>query len=467
MADMTTLSSMLESPSAIQAPNGSDSRRNRRRGRGGTRTFPDRVTNPVPQERTVTGGRSFGGQLTRLHADAPAFVPASIPPPPADQSRPQPSRRRPPSQQPGSGDRPIPIHTTSVQKKDPQTRRRGSLLRSTAPDISTRTHEDIGKGVYECAICTNEISRNSKIWSCGTCWTVFHIGCIKRWSKNEGSALQQQQHNEDGALPAPKQWRCPGCNLPKDVLPSSYTCWCEKELDPKVIGGLPPHSCGQTCGKERKFPKKCPHRCDLICHAGPCPPCSQMGPIQSCFCGKSSTARKCTETDYEAGWSCGQRCNDTLACSEHACPRPCHEGICGPCGIEVEAQCYCGKVKKSINCCDKDEEKESYSWTGSFDCGSICGRLFDCGIEEHRCKKRCHSQSEGDPHCPRSPDVVTHCLCGKTPLLALSTQPRTSCEDPIPRCKIICNRILRCGHLCPVPCHPPFQSSMHDSSREQ
>ena len=444
---------MPESSSTTQAPNSSETRRNRRRGRGGLRTFPDRGTNPAPQERTVTGGRSFGGQLTRLHADAPAFVPASVPPPPTDQSRPHPSRRRPPSQKPVSSDRPNPIHTPSVQKKDPQTRRRGSLLRSTAPDISTRTHEDIGKGVYECAICTNEISRNSKIWSCRTCWTVFHIGCIKKWSKNEGSALQQQQPNEDGALPIPKQWRCPGCNLPKDVLPSSYTCWCEKELDPKVIGGLPPHSCGQTCGRERKFPKQCPHRCDLICHAGPCPPCSQMGPVQSCFCGKSSTARKCTETDYETGWSCGQRCNDILACSEHACPRPCHEGICGPCNVEVEAQCYCGNVKKTIKCCEKDEEKQSYSWTGSFDCGSTCGRIFDCQIETHRCEKKCHPQNEELPHCPRSPDVVAHCPCGKTPLSELSNDSRKSCEDPIPNCLKACERRLPCSHNCPAICH--------------
>ena len=149
MADMAALSNMPESSPATQSPNSSETRRNRRRGRGGARTFPDRGTNPALQERTVTGGRSFGGQLTRLHADAPAFVPASVPPPPADQPRPQPSKRRPPSQKPVSSDRPIPIHTPSVQKKDPQTRRRGSLLRSTAPDISTRTHEDIGRGVYE------------------------------------------------------------------------------------------------------------------------------------------------------------------------------------------------------------------------------------------------------------------------------------------------------------------------------
>ncbi|MCJ1339946.1 hypothetical protein MMC09_005238 [Bachmanniomyces sp. S44760] len=40
--------------------------------------------------------------------------------------------------------------------------RRGSSLKSTAPDIATRTHEDISNGLYECPICTSEVARNSK-----------------------------------------------------------------------------------------------------------------------------------------------------------------------------------------------------------------------------------------------------------------------------------------------------------------
>lgn len=83
------------------------------------------------------------------------------------------------------------------------------------------------------------------MWSCRTCWTVFHLGCIKKWSTNEGSAAARQQA-PDGELPPPRQWRCPGCNLPKDELPKSFSCWCEKEDEPRSLPGLPPFSCGQT-----------------------------------------------------------------------------------------------------------------------------------------------------------------------------------------------------------------------------
>ncbi|RVX72263.1 hypothetical protein B0A52_04467 [Exophiala mesophila] len=172
--------------------------------------------NPQPHHPLTVGARPFGGQLTRLHGDAPAFIPASLPPPStlAAATPPGNSNRRHQKKTPAAS-RPHPPHT-------PQPRR-GSIARSTAPDIVTRIHEDISHNVYECAICTNEVSRNSKIWSCKTCWTVFHIGCIKKWSKNEGSAVHRPSGQDDDEAQVGKLWRCPGCNLPKDITPTSYT----------------------------------------------------------------------------------------------------------------------------------------------------------------------------------------------------------------------------------------------------
>ncbi|PBP22842.1 NF-X1 type zinc finger protein [Diplocarpon rosae] len=86
----------------------------------------------------VNGQRAFGGQLTAatpsegsLAGDAPEFVPGQ---PVAPRAR-QPQCRNPP-------------------------RRR--MSKSGAPDIATRTHEDITHGQYECVICTNEVLPNSK-----------------------------------------------------------------------------------------------------------------------------------------------------------------------------------------------------------------------------------------------------------------------------------------------------------------
>lgn len=361
-----------------------------------------------------------------------------------------------PEFQPG---RPIlPRQSRPPRQKKPQ------VPKSTAPDIATRTHEDIDNGHYECAICTEEVRRTSRgVWSCRTCWTVFHLGCIKKWSTNEGSAAARQQA-PDGELPPPRQWRCPGCNLPKDELPKSFACWCEKELEPKSLPGLPPFSCGQTCARPRTLPKKCPHPCPVTCHAGPCPPCTQMGPTQHCFCGKKVVTRRCVDTDYEHGWSCGDICGHTMPCGEHCCPRPCHEGLCGACEVRIPARCYCGQVDKDILCCDRGDERSSSQshiaedgsttvehWTGLFQCPNACARKFDCGI--HACKNQCHPQDAKPAHCPRSPDVVSHCPCGKTPLNEISNAVRFTCEDPIPNCSKACRKLLDCGHECQQPCH--------------
>ena len=328
--------------------------------------------------------------------------------------------------------------------------------KSTAPDIATRIQEDIEHGVYECPICTSEILRGSKIWSCHTCWTVFHLSCIKKWAGND----QKENETQGDAKP----WRCPGCNLPKETQPKAYSCWCEKELEPRTITGLPPHSCGQTCGRERRLPQQCPHRCELICHAGPCPPCGRMGPTQSCYCGKATSSRRCIDTDYNNGWSCNELCGDVMPCGEHLCQRKCHEGLCGACEILIDARCYCGKIEISIPCCERGDEKtskRSYTgendrriteeWNGLFDCENVCDRQFDCS--KHYCEKSCHPQTADVEHCPRSPDVVTRCPCGKTDLAELLSRPRQTCEDDIPHCTKPCGKQLSCGHSCGQPCH--------------
>nr|POE82513.1 fkbp12-associated protein 1 like [Quercus suber] len=77
---------------------------------------------------------------------------------------------------------------------------------------------------------------------------------------------------------------------------------------------------------------------------------------------------------------------------------------------------------------------------------------MDCGV--HFCKRSCHATSTDKPaHCVRSPDVVTHCSCGKTLLETLTDRPRETCEDPIPSCRMSCGKSLPCGHSCGGICH--------------
>ncbi|KAK0618526.1 hypothetical protein B0T17DRAFT_341844 [Bombardia bombarda] len=352
------------------------------------------------------------------------------------------------------------------KRNPPKATPRAVVPKSTAPDLPTRIQEDIQNGHYECVICTNDVVRSSHIWSCSICWTVAHLHCVRKWHTNQTKKPDEDQPPNANKAPG---WRCPGCNSSLLEPPGPHHCWCGKEIDPRPIAGLPPHTCGQTCSKVRAT---CPHPCPLMCHAGPCPPCTLMGPTQTCFCGKHITTKRCTETEYGKGWSCKEICGDLLPCGEHACSRPCHSGLCGACEIPVLATCYCGKEQKEIPCDGRGDILESFSYgqlqtsqdpddaaseladpwfEGSFRCGKECDRKFDCGI--HACQKACHPQDEEVAHCPFSPDVVTHCPCGKTLLESLPVEPRQTCQDPVSHCDETCNKTLVCGHQCQQKCH--------------
>lgn len=396
----------------------------RQRGRGGQ----------ARNQHTVLPHRQFGGTLTSadddassiLSGDAPEFTP---------------------------GQTAIKAGGPRQQRRQPQRQRR--MSKSTAPDISTRIHEDIDNGQYECPICTSEVLRRSKVWSCHLCWTVFHLDCVKKWANNSEAAAAAAQNSD---AQGPRQWRCPGCNLPQETKPGQYTCWCGKEHEPRPIPGLTPHSCGQSCG----FTRPCGHPCELLCHAGPHPPCT-FTQQELCFCGKQSATRKCTGTGLETGWSCGQPCGEVLGCGEHIHDAPCHAGLCGACEETIEATCYCGKETKNILCCDKDDEKTSFKmstandgsrkaeeFTGCFVGKHNCDTLFDCN--KHSCQKSCHPKDAETQHCPRSPDVVSHCACGKTTLQEMGID-RSTCEDDIPNCTKVCGKPLGCGHQCKAVCH--------------
>ncbi|KAJ5782355.1 Zinc finger NF-X1-type [Penicillium paradoxum] len=429
-----------------------------RRGQGQNAGPEGQEPRPEPQTRGMRA-RGFEAQLTRpdqagngpsldstdhdhgLRADVADFVPGM------------------PSFAQGPSSESAPSTKGKGKARQPRAPPPKVTTKSTADDLATRIHEDISHNLYECPICCSELGRRSKIWNCELCWTVFHLSCVKKWSTNEGAAAQRASAQEDGQeTVTPRAWRCPGCNLSHENFPSSYSCWCEKEIDPRPLAGLPPHSCGQTCSRPRKG---CPHPCDATCHAGPCAPCTAMGPTQDCFCGLNSSSKRCQDTDYENGWSCGEICGELLPCGEHTCPLPCHEGLCGGCEVSIDARCYCGKLQTEMLCKSKDDEEDSRivsedgsedEWTGCFGCGETCNRPLDCGI--HSCQKNCHPQDSHPAHCPRSPDVIVNCACGKTPLSEIpGYTPRTSCEDPILNCQKPCGKTLPCGHPCEKLCH--------------
>ncbi|KAI9861641.1 MAG: FKBP12-associated protein, partial [Pleopsidium flavum] len=99
----------------------------------------------------ITMQRQFGGHLTTgVNTDAP-----SLPTAPLQANAPEFHPGQQYVHQSKSDHKRRVIPPPKANTRIPRLRR-GSSLKSTAPDIATRTHEDISNGVYECPICTSE-----------------------------------------------------------------------------------------------------------------------------------------------------------------------------------------------------------------------------------------------------------------------------------------------------------------------
>ncbi|CAK7267184.1 FKBP12-associated protein [Sporothrix epigloea] len=365
---------------------------------------------------------------------------------------------------------------------------------STAHDLMTRIHEDIDSNNYDCPICLAPVTRACQIWSCTMCYHVTHFDCVESW-------LDQATTEQDSPLSVDRI-RCPACNKPAALSATGQTaaltpspdeeflddadameawarfffsyksCWCEANKTPmsQIVGrrgngrrgrggrgrltgriqtspspmSLPPHSCGRVCGRPRG-PDGCDHSCRNVCHAGPCPPCPEMGPLTACLCGGETRIRPCSAPDARKLWVCGKICNRKLDCGEHTCQELCHAGDCAPCAVPVLSRCYCGKQLQTLPCSARQQPRPSFgvfsgsesTFEGVFACDHVCQRTFDCGI--HSCSSPCHAQDAAVPHCPDSPDCITHCPCGKTRLADAHDLPRrTACTDPVPTCGQTC-----------------------------
>ncbi|SPB44811.1 unnamed protein product [Aspergillus niger] len=182
---------------------------------------------------TLPAGRIFGGKLTTpeqeqdgqaipggdgvdeagLRADAPVFVPGAAPAQQQQQSGEEVPKGAASASGTGRGKGKSKAKNnnnnsgSNIQKQprsQPPPPPAKVTTKSTAPDIATRIHEDIAHNLYECPICTSELGKRSRVWSCGLCWTVFHLSCVKKWSRNEGAAAAQRQDGENGESSAPR-----------------------------------------------------------------------------------------------------------------------------------------------------------------------------------------------------------------------------------------------------------------------
>lgn len=299
--------------------------------------------------------------------------------------------------------------------------------------------EQLSEEKYECMVCCDVIRCMAPVWSCQSCFHVFHLNCIKKWARSPASQADESA----------KGWRCPACQNVALKPPTSYTCFCGKVTNPEWQRSEIPHTCGDMCGKKRSG-VDCNHPCNILCHPGPCPQCPAFI-TKSCICGKTSQPMRCGQA---AVLQCDKVCGAFLNCAKHTCTQVCHSGECQPCQLQVQQVCYCGVTTRKVLC---GTDKDGFDGSGHFSCEKLCGKMLNC--EAHRCQQVCH-RGQCQP-CPRSPSLVKMCPCGQTQLtklLELGYSERKSCSDAIPSCGKTCNKPLACGssdtiHLCEKLCH--------------
>lgn len=164
------------------------------------------------------------------------------------------------------------------QREEPLTEEESRMLAD--KPLRERLIWQLENSKYECAICYRQVTPRQGVWSCKTCYQVFHIsnGCITDWAKSS--------RDSEGA----NTWRCPTCQTENETMPYNYFCFCGRQKNPTFRVGETPHSCGEICGRARKF--GCPHPCTELCHPGPCVECQQYT-TKTCNCGKTKKSVRC------------------------------------------------------------------------------------------------------------------------------------------------------------------------------
>uniref|UniRef100_A0A8C2ZV98 Nuclear transcription factor, X-box binding-like 1 n=1 Tax=Cyclopterus lumpus TaxID=8103 RepID=A0A8C2ZV98_CYCLU len=322
-------------------------------------------------------------------------------------------------------------------KVDHKDGKRGKILASTFTTYTDQTGGDatglvrtgqyvsdlFQSGALTCLICIGSVKRTQAVWSCSSCFSLFHLPCIQKWARDSAFLVSSVTDEDFGQKQHP--WPCPKCRAeyPPSATPNRYMCYCGKQQDPPADPWLAPHSCGSVCQKQLK--PTCGHTCLLLCHPGPCPPCPKMVSV-SCLCGRAKPLpRRCSNK----AWSCQQTCSKLLPCKQHNCTQLCHTE-CRPCPRVSIQRCVCGREQAERSC-------SSPQWN----CQQVCGSLLSCG--NHTCEVLCHDGV--CPPCPRS--VSRSCPCSKTK----SSLP---CTEEVLPCGDTCDRRLSCGkHTCSMRCH--------------
>jgi transcriptional repressor NF-X1 len=126
--------------------------------------------------------------------------------------------------------------------------RKGNAVERKGDDLTSTLIHALSTPPYpDCPICFNAIHPDHYTWSCSPsllssdtpdvistaqcCWTTFHLHCIRSWSTKSVKEVVDAWRARGEERPG--QWRCPGCQLKREILPNGY--WYEIFLSLRLI----------------------------------------------------------------------------------------------------------------------------------------------------------------------------------------------------------------------------------------
>ena len=55
------------------------------------------------------------------------------------------------------------------------------------PEHTRNLINDLLHNKVECMVCNDTVKKNQPVWSCSTCFTIFHLKCIDEWIKKKNN----------------------------------------------------------------------------------------------------------------------------------------------------------------------------------------------------------------------------------------------------------------------------------------
>ena len=120
--------------------------------------------------------------------------------------------------------------------------------------LRERLVQQLVEGSLECLICLENIRPKHAVFDCQECYQVFHIHCIKKWSKTAKSEGRNANFKDTKSkarllnlhcwVSGESNWVCPGCRKPSPTTlrAMQYRCFCRKVREPEWNRRDTPHS---------------------------------------------------------------------------------------------------------------------------------------------------------------------------------------------------------------------------------